>query len=110
MNALPIHSRDLLRRQFGDNMLRLRRELDMSQEELGFVTSLHRTEIGMLERGIRLPRLDTILKLTAGLEVSPNELLAGMAWRAGRLEAGSFVMAESRESEASTGQAVSHID
>jgi len=90
MNALPIHSRDLLRRQFGDNVQRLRRELEISQEELGFLTSLHRTEIGMLERGARLPRLDTILKLTAGLEVTPNELLIGMAWKSGRFEPGQF--------------------
>jgi transcriptional regulator with XRE-family HTH domain len=81
---------DLLRAQFGDNVLRLRRELELSQEELGFLTSLHRTQIGMVERGTRLPRLDTILKLAAGLEVTPNELLVGMAWKSGRFEPGHF--------------------
>jgi transcriptional regulator with XRE-family HTH domain len=90
MNRLTVHSRDLLRAQFGENVLRLRRELELSQEELGFLTSLHRTEVGMVERGARLPRLDTILKFAAGLGVTPNELLVGMAWKSGRFEPGHF--------------------
>ncbi len=34
----------------------------------------------MLERGIRLARIDTLVKLAGALEVSPNELLEGIAW------------------------------
>jgi hypothetical protein len=45
---------------FGENVVIQRRRARLSQEELGFRADLHRTEIGMLERGIRLPRLDTI--------------------------------------------------
>ncbi|MBK5220260.1 MAG: hypothetical protein JJE35_10820 [Thermoleophilia bacterium] len=53
---------DLLRKQFAKNMTRAPRRAGLSQEELGFRAELHRTEIGMLEQGIRLPRLATDAK------------------------------------------------
>ncbi len=81
---------DELRRLFGANLERQRRRAGLSQEELGFRAELHRTEIGMLERGARLPRLDTIVKLAGSLEVEPGELLRGMTWRPGTLQPGSF--------------------
>ena len=37
--------------KFGRNLFRCRRRAAMSQEELGTLSSLHRTEIGMLEHG-----------------------------------------------------------
>lgn len=42
---------------------------------------LHRTEVSLVERGERLPRLDTIVKLAGALEEEPCELLRGMAWK-----------------------------
>jgi len=42
---------------------------------------LHRTEIGQLERGIRIPRMDTVVKLAGALEVPPGDLMKGMAWK-----------------------------
>jgi hypothetical protein len=45
---------------------------------------MSRVDISALERGLRLPRLDTILKVAAGMEVSTCELLAGLPrWRPG---------------------------
>jgi hypothetical protein len=44
---------------------------------------VHRTEIGEIERGRRVPRLDTLLKLSAGVEASPCELISGMRWQPG---------------------------
>ena len=55
----------------------------MSQEELGELAGLHRTEIGMLERGIRLFRIDTLIKLAGALEVTSGELLKGIDWSPG---------------------------
>jgi transcriptional regulator with XRE-family HTH domain len=81
---------DELRRLFGENLERLRCRADLSQEELGFRAGLHRTEVGMLERGARMPRLDTIVKLAGGLEVEPAELLEGMIWRPGSMRPGHF--------------------
>lgn len=49
--------------RFGENLARCRKRADMSQEELGVRASLHRTEISLLERGTRLPRIDRGLSL-----------------------------------------------
>ena len=54
-----------------------------SQEEVGFRAGLHRTEIGQLERGHRLARIDTVVKLAGALSIAPGDLLAGMKWTPG---------------------------
>jgi transcriptional regulator with XRE-family HTH domain len=66
--------------QFGRNLAYVRRLRKVSQEELSFRASVHRTEIGMLERGERVPRIDTLIKLCGALEVSADELLDGISW------------------------------
>jgi transcriptional regulator with XRE-family HTH domain len=73
----------LLAEQFGRNLWRQRRLAGLSQAELGELTQLSRVDISAIERGQRLPRLDTILKVSAGVEASPCELLAGLRWRPG---------------------------
>ena len=80
--------------RFGRNLFRCRRRAAMSQEELGNLASLHRTEIGMLEQGTRLARVDTLMKLVGALEVSPAELLEGIHWTPGTSDAGSFSISE----------------
>lgn len=80
-----------LRRRFGENLIRLRGRGDFSQEEVGQRAGLHRTEISLLERGLRLPRLDTIVRLAGAVEAEPCELLTGMAYRAGRVQRGEWV-------------------
>lgn len=81
--------------QFGRNVARIRKRAGLSQEELGFVASLHRTEIGMIERGVRLARIDTLVKLMGALEVSADELLEGIEWKPGYVRPGSFGTAKS---------------
>lgn len=61
--------------RFGRNLVRLRKGAGLSQEQLAFRASLHRTEIGMLERGTRLARIDTLVKLAGALSVPPGDLL-----------------------------------
>lgn len=64
---------------FGDNVRRLRsREQDLSQEALSFQTGLHRTEIGKLEQGTVEPRLTTLVILADALNVTLDELVAGL--------------------------------
>jgi len=77
-------------RRFGANLRRERRRADLSQEEVGLLASLHRTEVGLAERGERTPRIDTLVKLAAALEVPPETLLDGITWRVGRTVRGSF--------------------
>ncbi len=76
--------------RFGRNLVRSRKAAKLSQEELGFRASLHRTEIGQLERGIRLARIDTLVKLAGALGVSPMALLDGMDWNPGSTMIGNF--------------------
>jgi transcriptional regulator with XRE-family HTH domain len=57
--------------QFGDNLVRSRKLADLSQDELSFLASVHRTEISQLERGLRIARIDTLAKLYGSLEVEP---------------------------------------
>lgn len=64
--------------RFGRNLRTCRHRAGISQEELGFRASLHRTEIGLLERGLREPKLETVLKLLGALSISLGELLEGI--------------------------------
>lgn len=64
--------------QFGNNVFKARRRLGISQEILAIFAGVHRQEVGLIERGKREPRLETILKLTLALGVEPNELLMGI--------------------------------
>ncbi len=66
--------------RFGENLRRLRKGAGISQEALGLRCSLHRTEIGLLERGARVPRIDTLIKIASGLGIHPNALMAGISW------------------------------
>jgi transcriptional regulator with XRE-family HTH domain len=77
--------------QFGDNLARVRREADLSQDELAVRASVHRTEVSQLERGLRVARVDTLVKLAASLEVDTSELLTGLTWTPGSARVGRFV-------------------
>jgi transcriptional regulator with XRE-family HTH domain len=69
------------RRRFGETLRRLRTAAGVSQERLGFRAGLHRTEISLLERGQRDPRLTTVIRLADALGVDPAALLADVAQR-----------------------------
>ncbi|MFP5389295.1 MAG: helix-turn-helix domain-containing protein, partial [Thermoleophilia bacterium] len=75
---------------FSANLARLRELSGVTQEELSFRASLHRTEIGLLERGGRLPRIDTLAKLAGALGVPASSLLDGIAWEPGQVTRGGF--------------------
>jgi transcriptional regulator with XRE-family HTH domain len=74
-----VHVVDVVREQLGSNLRRHRRNAGLSQERLAELCDLHRTEIGLLDRGERSPRLDTLVTLARGLELSsPCDLLEGI--------------------------------
>lgn len=77
--------------QFGGNLARCRKRAGISQEALSFLASVHRTAIGQLERGERVARIDTLIKLAGSLGVDPGELLTGLSWEPGGTRPGSFV-------------------
>lgn len=71
-------------RRFSRNLVVLRRQSNLSQERVANRAGLHRTEISLLERGLRVPRLNTIIRLAGGVDREPCDLLEGMAWRIDR--------------------------
>lgn len=79
---------------FGDNLARIRRSADLSQDALSVRASLHRTEISQIERGLRIPRIDTLIKLAGALEAEPRELLVGLSWEPGDVRIGRFTKPE----------------
>lgn len=65
--------------EFGRRMRQRRLELELSQEELADLCGLHFTYVGSVERGERNVSLVNILKIAAGLDVDPGELVARLA-------------------------------
>jgi transcriptional regulator with XRE-family HTH domain len=62
----------------GANVKQERKRLKLSQEGLGELCGLDRTEVGRLERAERDPQLATIVKAARGLGVPPSRLLDGI--------------------------------
>jgi transcriptional regulator with XRE-family HTH domain len=67
-------------RAFGEKLAHFRAIAGISQEELGHLSAIHRTQISALEKGHKQPRLDTIIKIAGALEVDPCELIKGLRW------------------------------
>lgn len=60
---------------FGKTVARLRTSAQLSQEELAYKCGLHRTYIGIIERGEKSPTLNTMVKIAEGLGVKLKDLL-----------------------------------
>jgi len=70
--------------RFAANLRQARTKAGVSQEELGYRCELHRTEISLLERAGREPRLSTMVKLAGALDTTPADLCAGISWHASK--------------------------
>ena len=70
--------------RFAINLRKARTDAGISQEELGYRCELHRTEISLLERAGREPRLATLIKLAGALDTTPAELCKGLSWSPSR--------------------------
>jgi hypothetical protein len=44
----------------------------------------------LLERGARVPRIDTLIKLATALDIKQDALLAGIAWKPQEVQLGRF--------------------
>ena len=86
--------------RFGRNLAAARRRSGFSQEDVGIRASLHRTEIGMLERGERVPRIDTAVKLAGSVDATVADLLVGIEWTPGSAQRGEFAVESRREQRA----------
>lgn len=84
--------RQIVLKRVAANLRNARRRLDVSQETLGILAGLHRTEIGMLENAERIPRIDSVVKLATVLEIPVDQIVDGLTWEPPRRlgEAGQF--------------------
>jgi transcriptional regulator with XRE-family HTH domain len=56
--------------KFGEVIRMFRKDQNLSQEELAFKAGVHRTYIGMIERGEKNITLENIQKLSRALNIS----------------------------------------
>lgn len=59
---------------FGENVVKLRKLRNLTQEELSFRCGIHRAYMGIIERGEKSVTLDTVAKVAAGLGVEIKDL------------------------------------
>lgn len=87
-----------IKRHFGRNLSQARREKGLSQSQLSRRAGMHLNAIQKIEHGGTAPRLDTLLKLKCSLDVSADELLAGLAWKPeSETEHGCFLIVDEGE-------------
>jgi transcriptional regulator with XRE-family HTH domain len=79
--------------RFGENLRVARDRKRISQETLGQRAGLHRTAVGQIERGERVARSDTLVRLACALEASPLDLLEGLSWRPPEMAVGAMDVA-----------------
>jgi DNA-binding XRE family transcriptional regulator len=65
-------------RLFGERVKQRRLELGLSQEAAAVRCGIHWTQLGKVERGQRSLRLETIVKIAAGLDIDPGKLVTGL--------------------------------
>jgi transcriptional regulator with XRE-family HTH domain len=63
------------RAQFGLSLQRLRRERDLSQEEVAGVTEIDRAYVGRLERGEANPTLLMLARIALAFQITLSDLL-----------------------------------
>ena len=61
--------------EFGERLIRLRKEAGMTRQQLGVVCGVAPSTIINYERGTRIPYADTALKMAQTFELSVEELL-----------------------------------
>lgn len=78
--------------RFGRNLAEARQKTEprLSQEDLGLRAGMHRTAVGQLERGQRVARLDTYVKLIDSLGLQHGDLLEGLSWHPAELSEGEW--------------------
>ena len=65
-------------KEFGKLVRAAREGRGMSQEDLADAAELHRTHISLIERGLRMVRIDTVGRLAYALRVQPGELMPNL--------------------------------
>lgn len=59
---------------FGKHLKKIRKELGVSQEELGYRTGLELSQIGRIERGVINTSISNVFLIADALQIEPKEL------------------------------------
>ncbi|MDL9935486.1 helix-turn-helix transcriptional regulator [Gordonia sp. ABSL1-1] len=78
MSADVKPSRNATLAAFGERVRARRTELGLSQEQAAEKIGVHFTYLGRVERGQRSLRLESVLKIAAGLGTTPGRLMDGL--------------------------------
>ena len=65
-----------LSKAFGKVIRELRKEANLTQEQLGLEADLRRTFVSVLELGQQQPTLLTIFKISQALKISPSTIIS----------------------------------
>jgi len=63
---------------FGEALREIRKDRDLSQEQLAFDSGFDRTYISLVERGVRSPTIRSLVKLADTLNIPASEIVARM--------------------------------
>jgi transcriptional regulator with XRE-family HTH domain len=63
---------------FARNVKAQRARRGLSQSQVGKLSGIHATEISRIERGLRDPRISTLIRLARALGMPPSRLLDGV--------------------------------
>jgi transcriptional regulator with XRE-family HTH domain len=64
----------LVHKRLGKRIKELRKEREMTQEDLAFKVAVDRSYMGFVERGEKNPTLDKLIKISQSLKISLSEL------------------------------------
>jgi transcriptional regulator with XRE-family HTH domain len=63
---------------FGKALAQFRIHKGLSQEELGFQAGVHRTYVSQIERGLKSPTLNTIVRIARALNIPAEKLVSAV--------------------------------
>ncbi|MDO3109818.1 XRE family transcriptional regulator [Mycobacteroides abscessus] len=64
--------------EFGKRVREHREERDLTQEAAAIMTGISITTYQKIEQGVRMPRLENVVKVIHGLKIDPGYLFAGL--------------------------------
>lgn len=75
---MQIHKHHEILKKFGARVRQERLKSGISQEDLAGLASVHRTYIGMIERGEKNVTLSTMINIAGALEIDVIDLIKGL--------------------------------
>ena len=78
--------------RFAKTLVELREDADLTQQQLATRAGVNRAQITLMERGDRLPRFPTVVRVAGALGVDPGVLFRGIVFEPPTESTGEFVI------------------